>query len=442
MNFPNASLQASLARRDEKLAHFEKKRIARALTVPTDDHQVKQALRQRHLPICFFGEDAVDRRQRLREAMAEEKITGQVEEQDENDPVQPDQEEQQEYFTEGNVHIYNLRIDILKHCMQRANQRLETERYQLNQGAEEVKEKELRQVQLFQKLEMQSSVVGDRRPICSITTNGSTVVTGGWGGEMAVWNIENANKMQQLEPHQARVSNVEMYDDRLLTCSADSTIRLYANNQGEYQLKSTLKQHVGRVSDARWHPFGGIISGGMDGKIIYWKDNVALFEQNSGHTSIYRISIHPDHSLISTSGLEGGIRLWDVRTSRAIMTLTRAHATEALCTDFHSNGYLLASGGSDSVMRIWDIRRGRCMKTIAAHVGIVSGLRFVDNVLVSSGYDGSVRSWGVRRTWSCLGSWSGSCRVMCVDAWAGGAVAGAWDRTWKVLMAPNESNFV
>ncbi|KAJ2795335.1 hypothetical protein H4R21_005151, partial [Coemansia helicoidea] len=58
--------EEALEARRRAMAEFERKRVARSIAVPTNDAQVKEMLRKHGHPICLFGEDAGDRRSRLR----------------------------------------------------------------------------------------------------------------------------------------------------------------------------------------------------------------------------------------------------------------------------------------------------------------------------------------------------------------------------------------
>ena len=53
------------------LAQFEQKRKMREIALPATDKGVKLKLRSLDLPICLFGEEARDRRERLREILAQ-----------------------------------------------------------------------------------------------------------------------------------------------------------------------------------------------------------------------------------------------------------------------------------------------------------------------------------------------------------------------------------
>jgi WD40 repeat protein len=53
----------------------------------------------------------------------------------------------------------------------------------------------------------------------------------------------------------------------------------------------------------------------------------------------------------------------------------------------------LATGGSDNLVRIWDVSRRAQVAELAGHTGSVVTLAYGGNVLISAGYDTTVRVW-------------------------------------------------
>jgi WD40 repeat protein len=54
---------------------------------------------------------------------------------------------------------------------------------------------------------------------------------------------------------------------------------------------------------------------------------------------------------------------------------------------------LVASGGSDNLIRLWDLKQRKEITQLAGHTGSVAALAYEGEVLVSSGYDATVRIW-------------------------------------------------
>jgi hypothetical protein len=75
--------------KQDLLEVFEARKRARSVVVPTDDTQVKVRLRELDEPICLFGEGPADRRERLRQLIAEIVESGIATEQKEEKDEQP-----------------------------------------------------------------------------------------------------------------------------------------------------------------------------------------------------------------------------------------------------------------------------------------------------------------------------------------------------------------
>lgn len=56
--------------KDAMVAEFERRKRARGIPLPTDETEVKLALRRLGEPITLFGEDKPERRERLRDCMS------------------------------------------------------------------------------------------------------------------------------------------------------------------------------------------------------------------------------------------------------------------------------------------------------------------------------------------------------------------------------------
>ena len=67
----SSSSQAAIERQKELKETIEKRKRARELAVPTNDNAVKLKLREYGEPICLFAEGAPERRERLRDVMAQ-----------------------------------------------------------------------------------------------------------------------------------------------------------------------------------------------------------------------------------------------------------------------------------------------------------------------------------------------------------------------------------
>lgn len=458
----SATFAATTARRGAAYAEFEKRRLARKLAVPTDDWDVKTAFRKRDQPICLFGEDAHDRRERLRGFLVEEVVTGETsvskqesaekEEKDEATGHEKDREE--EFYTEGAPELKDLRTRIARGSLLRTAIRLKQEREERGEGGTgdgaraKLREAEYNVVSEVANMGMLSSSSGNPRPLTCISTTGDSVVTGALDGAISKWSLPSCARVDKLQPHSARVSNVRFDVDgkRLLSCSADKSAKMFVKNGDDrfaHRLTATL--HGGRVSDAHFHPWINDLyaTASYDGRFILSSvEKGPLLTQDTGHPSgVHSMIFDKDGALLLTGGVEGGIRMWDLRSGRCILTFQGAHAEGVLSLGFRGGGgRVLVSCSADHSCKVWDLRKTKPIWTIPAHHGVVSGIGFLKRKtdehlgalgLVTSGYDGKVKVWAPRRGWAFVKGWSCESRIMGIDVGERGIVVAGWDRKWR-----------
>lgn len=233
---------------------------------------------------------------------------------------------------------------------------------------------------------------------------------------MVVCEGVELSKVQTLDAHDGRVSRVcvsRQWPHILLSASADKTACLYKEDDGDaerpYVLRCRYHGHRARVADVKMHPEREslVVTASFDGTCRLVDDGRLVQEQVTGHAKVYAVAFHPDGSLLATAGLEGGTRVWDMRSGRAILSVDNAHQGGVLGVEFSPNGYTWATCGMDHTVRIWDLRRKKGLKVIAAHRGVVTAIRFAGghlggDLLYSGSYDRTVKCWGARRNWGLI----------------------------------------
>jgi WD40 repeat protein len=176
------------------------------------------------------------------------------------------------------------------------------------------------------------------------------LVSAGVDGWIWLWDLER-QQPRRIGKHDAGVWHLEVSADRqrLITASADRTVRIFSD--------------AGQQSVLRGH-----------------KDEVlmALFS--------------PSGQMAASSGRDGEVRLWDMKTGTSRLLGTHQGPVETIA--FSRDGALLASGGQDGLVQIFTIGSGE-RRVLVGHNALVKQVLFAgDNQrLISVSLDGTMRIW-------------------------------------------------
>ena len=187
----------------------------------------------------------------------------------------------------------------------------------------------------------------------------------------------------------------------MLSCSADSTIRLWS-----LEIWSNLvvyRSHQSPVWDVRFSPHGHyFISCSADRSARLWSTpHIAPLRLFVGHDSdAEAVAWHPNGAYVFT-GSGGGdktVRMWDIVRGTAVRLFT-GHVGNVTALACAPNGHTLASADDRGEIILWSLAGGRLIKRMRGHGrgGIWSLDWSVEStVLVSGGADGTVRVWDVQ----------------------------------------------
>ena len=467
----NEETQSARLQQEKILQHLEQEKKARQLAVPTNDAHVRARLRELGEPICLFGEDAPERRQRLRLVMVQQGVTEAMPSSalhDQAVAAQAEAEKKQVYYTPGTSDLKEFRLWALAQSLPRAKERIagqKRRREEKEATSTEVDDKLpkksrvstaaaiiIEQMQDLGKFGNFSSQVGDTsrpRPLSSVSLSpdGSTLATSSWSGSVKLWDVETSEERKLLRGHTERVNYVVYHPDsgskilpsnaNLFSCGADSSIHLWSL-ESDTPI-ATLSGHADRVNRLDFHPLGrhiGSTSHDMTWRLWDIESQKMLLEQEGHSKATFGISFHPDGSLVCTTGLDSFGRIWDLRSGKSIFVL-KGHVQTVMTTDWSADGHTLVTGGDDHTVRVWDLRRKRCVYTIPAHSNVVSQVKFhgkESDFLATASFDHTVKLWS-SKDWTLIHTLIGhEGQVSGVDISNDGlTIASAgYDKTWKL----------
>ena len=437
-------------KQQEILDLYQKTKIRNdlSISVPSADADVKTHLRALGHPICLFGEDAFDRRERLKLIAAKSGgIAGR------KAPEKETHADQTEvFYTHGSNSLLTARREISESSIHKSRLRLEREREDIKPGDEFSSYWDSMNI-------VATSKIGDSRPLTSVAfcPFGSAVAVAGWSGDVNIFS--STTQMLSLRGHEDRVCSVawtnnEANSVHLISGGVDTTIRLWNMNaepgSGAAVLSSTgtLTGHEMRINRVAVHPHIDryIASTSDDETWRLWdlETKTELLLQEGHIAPVFAVAFHPDGSLVGTSDTAGVVRVWDLRTGRSVLGFDNEHVDQVVGLDFSKNGFSFASCSGDNSVRIWDLRKKARVEILTAHEKLVSSVKFGGHrgdVLMTAGYDCVARIFRTSDFKIIKNLPLHETRIMAADMSADGrsVVTACYDRTFKIWSSSGTS---
>lgn len=116
---------------------------------------------------------------------------------------------------------------------------------------------------------------------------------------------------------------------------------------------------------------------------------VAELKKCEGHQGpVYDAVFSPDGKKAISTGADGSLRLWDIRTGKELRRLD-GHVGRVWSVVFSPDGRRVVSGGFDGSVRVWDLASGREIKRLPGHQDYVRGVAISNDgkTVVSVGDD-------------------------------------------------------
>ncbi|MFI5983805.1 caspase family protein [Streptomyces sp. NPDC051555] len=150
------------------------------------------------------------------------------------------------------------------------------------------------------------------------------------------------------------------------------------------------------------------VSTGQEGTVRLWdlRTGAPVGEPLTGHAggvAAVACTVVDGRPVAVTSGWDATVRVWDVRTGQPVGEPLTGHASQvhALACAEADGRPVAVSGSWDGTVRVWDLRTGRPVgKPLTGHASAVNAVAcaVVDGrpIAVTGGQDGTVRLWDLR----------------------------------------------
>ncbi|KAK4989808.1 WD repeat protein Lub1 [Elasticomyces elasticus] len=198
-------------------------------------------------------------------------------------------------------------------------------------------------------------LIGHANNVCAldVSSDGRTVVSGGWDAQARVWDISTGECTAQLDGHGGSVWSVLAYDkETVITGCADKLIRIFSPRG---KLLRTIKGSSDVVralcrlppNNPRGASFA---SAGNDQIIRLWTLEGDELGQLHGHENfVYSLATLPNGDLVSSSE-DRTVRIW--RDGECIQTITHPAISVWSVAVCPGTGDIV-SGASDKIVRVF-----------------------------------------------------------------------------------------
>ena len=183
-----------------------------------------------------------------------------------------------------------------------------------------------------------------------------TLVTGSSDFSCLVWSIKDDYKpLFRLIGHRAGVLDVCIDKERIVTCSKDTTIKIWERSSG--RLIRTLLGHRGPVN------------------AVQVRGNFLASASGDGMSKLWR--------------LEDGVCIKEFQSKDRGLA----------CVEFSENGRTIFAGGNDQVIYEYDTVTGQRIRELKGHTELVRSLHLdsANKRIISGSYDHSIKVWDAER---------------------------------------------
>ena len=219
------------------------------------------------------------------------------------------------------------------------------------------------------------------------------LITGSHDKIITIWDIETGERLKTL---QDRTETILTIPNNRLICglSDEETIQVFDLNS--YKCLNTLELES-RVDCFCLISENEIACGCRNGSILILNlDYLTKIKAFKAHEWIPYLSLLDKTKLITCSGVEGEIRIWDLETCECIKVISHQSIETILYLEFTLDGNLF-SFSWDQTVNIWELKSGNLLKSIHFEY-VVNFVQTLNDELIAVAFEnGEIQIYNYRK---------------------------------------------
>ncbi|MCC6458420.1 MAG: hypothetical protein IT328_25950, partial [Caldilineaceae bacterium] len=204
----------------------------------------------------------------------------------------------------------------------------------------------------------------------AFSPDGATLVSGGFGHSVCLWDVESGRVRQLLPGHDSPVAGIQFSPDGSLLAivSRNQKIRLWDMHND--MLLHLWRGHEGVIYAVAFSPDGQTLAtAGGDGVVCLWDVRApgqpVLSATLRGHSDrVFAIAFSADGRHLVSSSADRSVAVWDMQSCQLIRMM-QGHTRLVWAVGISPDGTRAASGGPDETLRLWDIKTGTCLAVLS-----------------------------------------------------------------------------
>lgn len=230
----------------------------------------------------------------------------------------------------------------------------------------------------------------------AFSPHGKALASAGSDRRVIFWDVASAEKLYVFESHDHPVTKIAWSHggDFIAGTGFEDKLRIY-----DAHTRALVRELKGPCNDMRVVNYSLddslLAAGGRDGVVRIWKasDGQHIVDYHPHRHRIRGLEFSPDGKYIVTAGEDRQIHVQPLTAPDDGFNLPSC-AAKVMSLEFFGPHHL-ATGCSDNVVRLWDITTRSETGKLRGHTGSVTALAHHGRLLVSGGYDTTVRVWTI-----------------------------------------------